>query len=226
MVVVMGNLVCSDGTNIPILNASMSNGTSAEVKSNAAFSVVATSVGTYAAGKTVVASTPMVGTNSVAWAYLLRRGQVIQTYPCGKAGSAQTGIVPLCNSVTLQAGDAVHAMPNSAADRECTLTAYTASGRNHIFTVTPTGGDTFTLVSIITGQGIGDTFQGETIVKAWASSVDGILITSGGGVVVVNDKGVPVGLLAAQNTQVQSAQYVNCSIPVALNFAAQVITSG
>lgn len=225
MVVVTGTLYCSDGTTIPILNASMSNGTSAEVLTNTAYSVVASSVGTYAAGKTVIASSPIVGTNTVSWAYLLRRGQIIQTYPVGSAGMTNMAYYPLCNSVTLMAGDQLICMPNSASDREAALVCYTSAGNNHIFSVTPSGAATNALTSIITGQSIGDTFQGQTIVKAFLTSVDGIKITSGGGVYVVNDKGVPVGGISATNQQSTPVNYSMCSIPVNLNFSAQLITA-
>jgi len=225
MVVVTGSLICSDGTQIPVLNDSMTNGTSAEVKTNTAFSVVAASVGTYAAGKTVVASTPMMGTNSVSWAYLLRRGQIIQIYPVGGAGAAQKGIYPLLNSVTLLAGDQLMVMPVSASDRECTLAASTSAGNFHLFTVTPSGGATNTLVSIITGNGIGDTFQGQTIVQAWASSVDGIKLTTGGGLAVLNDKGVPVGVIQCTDANSQTPEWIQTNIPIALNYAAQAVTS-
>lgn len=225
MVVVTGSLMCSDGTQIPVLNASMTNGTSAEVKTNAAFSVVASSVGTYAAGKVVVGSTPIMGTNSVSWAYLLRRGEIIQIYNVGGAGAAQNGYYPCLNSVSLIAGDQLMVMPVSAADRECTFATYTNTGSCHLFTATPTGADTFTLTSIITGNGIGDTYQGQVVVKAWASSVDGIKLTTAGGLAVLNDKGVPVGILQCTNANNLTPQWVNVSIPIQLNFAAQVITS-
>ncbi len=226
MVVVTGSLICSDGTQIPVLNDGMSNGTSAEVQTNTAFSVVAASVGTYAAGKTVVASTPMVGTNSCSWAYLLRRGQIIQIYPVGGAGSTRAGIYPLLNSVTLLAGDQLICMPVSASDRECTLAAATNQGNMHLFTVTPSGAGTNTLTSIITSNGIGDTFQGQTIVQAWASSVDGIKLTTGGGLAVLNDKGVPVGVIQCTDANAMTPQWVATNIPIALNYAAQAITSG
>lgn len=225
MVVVTGTLFCSDGTEIPVLNASMTNSTSAEVQTNAAFSVVAMSVGTFAQNKTIIASTMMAGSNNVAWAYLLRRGQIMQVYYGGLAGRGSQGRIPTFNQITLEAGDQLHALPVAAATRTISLSCITAQGNSHIFTALPSGAATNTLTSIITGNGIGSTFQGQTIVKAFCSSVDGIKLTSGGGCYVVDDKGTVVGAVQATDTNHLLASPSLVNIPIALNYAGQAITS-
>jgi hypothetical protein len=117
-------------------------------------------------------------------------------------------------------------MANTAADRECALSVYTNRGRYHIFAVTPSSGATNQLVSILTGNGIGETLQGENLIKCLCTSVDGIkLAPSGMGVYVVDDKNSIVGAMVATNPASAQSMFDMVNIPINLNFQAQAITS-
>jgi hypothetical protein len=209
----------AEGTESNLLTSTQSN-----------FTVTATNVGTAYAGLTVVASSPIMGdgdgNTTASYAYILRAGQIINILPVGLAGIVTTSKLSLCSSTRLIAGDQVRVMMNAVTDRECALSVYTNRGRYHIFAVTPAGGATNELVSILTAQGIGNTLQGETIVKAYATSVDRIKLSpSGGGVYVVDDKNNIVGSVLAVAPTTQQPTINACNIPINLNFQAQAITS-
>ena len=230
--VVTGTLFCSDGTEIPLLNATMAEGTESNLltSTQSNFTVSAAAVGTAYAGKSGVASSPIMGdgdgNTTASYAYILRAGQIINILPVGLAGIVTNSKIGLCSVTRLIAGDQVRVMMNSSTDRECALSVYTNRGRYHIFTVTPSGGATNELVSILTGQGIGNTLQGETLTKAYATSVDRIkLAPSGCGVYVVDDKNNIVGSVACVATSTQQVTINPCNIPINLNFQAQAITS-
>ena len=161
--------------------------------------------------------------NGVAFSYVLRQGLVAALVPVALKGvSAFTPA--LCAPITLQAGDKLIVQNNTAADREGALSVYTASGISRIFSVTPTGAATNELVDIQTSNQIGDTLQGETIVKAFFTSVDGAIIETPGAV-VVDSLGNVVGSVSASDPSKYQALFSSCSIPVNLNFEAQYLTN-
>ena len=221
-------LFCSDGTEIPLYIASVAEGTESNLTTSTQsnFTVSASAVGTAFAGKSIVASTPALATNGFAYAYLLRAGQIINVFPVGVAGAVSESRMELCSATTLIAGDQVRVMTNTAADRECALSVYTNKGRYHIFAITPSTGATNQLVSILTGNGIGTTLQGENLIKCLCTSVDGIkLAPSGMGVYVVDDKNSIVGAMVATAPASAQSFYDTVNIPINLNYQAQAITS-
>jgi len=229
---VTGTLFCSDGTEIPLLNAAMAEGTesSLQTSTQSNFTVTATNVGTAYAGKTVVASSPIMGdgdgNTTASYAYILRAGQIINILPVGLSGIISQSRMGLCSGTRLQAGDDVRVLMLAVASRNCALSVYTNQGRYHVFSVTPSGGATNELVSILTNNGIGETLQGSTLSKAYCTSVDRIkLAPSGGGVYVVDDKNNIVGSVNACAPTTQQPMINPCNIPIGLNFQAQAITS-
>jgi hypothetical protein len=115
-------------------------------------------------------------------------------------------------------------MNNTAADREAALCVYTRSGVSRIFVVTPTGAATNELVDLQTSNSIGDTLQGETIVKAFSTSVDGSKIETPGAV-VVDALGNVVGAVPMVSPGPMQPLFKPYSIPVNLNFKAQFLTN-
>ena len=218
---VVGNLVCSDGTNIP-LKAEIAEGTESDLTTDTVYTVSAQNVGDYAPGKTVVSGI-VAADNSISYAYILSQGLVAAIIPIGAKGQAQFQDA-LCAPYRLAAGDKVRVMTNTASDREAALCCYTASGTSRIFVVTPSGAATHELVDLQTGNSIGDTLQGQRIVKAFATSVDGNKIETPGAVVVDN-LGNVVGSVGFAAPQLQQPQFTGKSIPVALNFKAQFLTN-
>jgi hypothetical protein len=125
---------------------------------------------------------------------------------------------------TLQAGDKLRVMNNTAADREAALCVYTASGVSRIFVVTPTGGATNELVDLQTSNSIGDTLQGQTVVKAFCTSVDTNKIETPGAV-VVDALGNVVGSVPMTSPGLMQPLFNSYRIPVNLNFKAQFLTN-
>jgi len=115
---------------------------------------------------------------------------------------------------------------NTSADRELSFACYTNRGRYHIFAVTPTGAAVNELVSILTGQGIGNVFQGQNVMKAYVTGNDSVkLAPSGGGVYVVDDRNAVVGAVQATRCITGNTEFTMVNIPIGLNFQAQGITS-
>ena len=139
-------------------------------------------------------------------------------------GSVTDGQPALCQPYTLKAGDIVRVMSQTAADRGASAGLYTARGVSRIFHVTPTGGATNELVDLQTGNSIGDTLQGDRIVKWFGTSVDGNLIEDQG-FTAVDSLGNVVGSCSATNPITQQPGFNFASVPIQLNYKFQFLTS-
>ena len=219
---VVGVLVCRGGTNIP-LKAEIAEGTESNLTTDTTYTVSAQNVGDYAPGQTVTSGL-VCAPNGIAYAHILRQGLVAALIPVGIMGSAFQNS-PLCAPFTLQAGDIVRVMSNTAADREAALCYYTNRGVSRIAVVTPTGAATNELVDLQTGNSIGDTVQGQVITHAFSTSVDGSKIETSGAY-VVDALGNVIGSVPMVNPGAgQQPMFNRCSIPVNLNFKAQFLTN-
>tara|TARA_R100000329_G_C7617631_1_gene219423 strand:+ start:2737 stop:3411 length:675 start_codon:yes stop_codon:yes gene_type:complete len=218
---VVGNLVCSDGTNIP-LKAEIAEGTESDLTTDTVYTVSAQNVGDYAPGKRIVSGI-VAADNSISYAYILSQGLVAAIIPVGAKGQAQFQD-QLCAPYTLRAGDKVRVMTQTASDRGAALCVYTSSGTSRIFVDTPTGAATNEMLDLQTSNSIGDTLQGQRIVKAFATSIDGNKVETPG-VVVVDNLGNVVGSVGFAAPNLQQPQFTMKSIPVALNFKAQFLTN-
>ena len=219
---VNGVLVCSDGTNIP-LKAELAEGTESDLTTDTVYTVSAQNVGDYAPGKTVTSALVSCD-NGVGYCYILSQGLVAAIIPWSVKGAVTDGSPALCQPYQLKAGDKIRCMNNSAADREAAMACYTASGISRIFVVTPTGGATNELVDLQTSNSIGDTLQGQRIVKWFGTSVDGNKIETQG-FYVVDALGNVVGSCSATSPIVQQPAFSFASTPVALNYKAQFLTN-
>ena len=229
---VSGTLFCSDGSEIPLFVAAVAEGTETNLLTSTTnnFTVSASAVGTAFAGKQVVASSPIMGdgdgNTTASYAYILRAGNILSILPVGLAGIVDMSRMPIPKPVVLQAGDQVRVMMNASTNRQCALSVYTNRGECHIFAVTPSGAATNQLVSILTGNGIGETLQGQNLTTAFATSIDRVnLAPSGMGVYVGDDKNNIVGSIVATAPSTQQVRFNSCNIPIGLNFQAQAITS-
>ena len=219
---VNGVLVCSDGTNIP-LKEELAEGTESDLKTDTVYTVSAMNVGDYAPGKTVVSALVSCD-NGVGFCYILSQGLVAAIIPWSVKGAVSDGTPALCQPYTLKAGDIVRCMNNTAADREAAIACYTASGVSRIFKVTPTGGATNELVDLQTGNSIGDTLQGQRIVKWYGTSVDGALIETQG-FYAVDALGNVVGSCSATDPATQQPAFAFASVPIQLNYKFQFLTN-
>ena len=109
--IAIGNLVCADGTHIPLgplaLTDAVASGS--EITTDPAFTVTAQSVGDFAAGRTIVQGIVTAKTFA-GWSYLLRNGVVECIIPIASrtaGGTGSVGDLPLCNPVTLSPGDKI-----------------------------------------------------------------------------------------------------------------------
>jgi len=219
---VVGSLTCSDGTTIP-LKAEIAEGTESDLTTDTVYTVSAQNVGDYKPGGVVTAGLVSCD-NGVAYCYILSQGLVAAIIPCGVKGAIQD-VQPLCAAYQLKAGDKVRIMNNTAADREAAMWVYTASGVSRIFVVTPSGAATQELVDLQTSNSIGDTLQGQRIVKWAGTSVDGSKIETNG-FYVVDALGNVVGACPATNPIVNQPLFTQSyNVPVALNYKAQFLTN-
>ena len=219
---VTGNLVCSDGTNIP-LKLEVVEGTETNLTTNTVYTVTAANVGDFAPGKTVVGGLVSCDTG-VGYCFILSQGLVASIIPWSIKGAVTDGQPALCQPYTLKAGDIVRVMSQTASDRGASAGVYTARGVSRIFHVTPSGGATNELVDLQTGNSIGDTLQGDRIVKWFGTSVDGNLIEDQG-FAAVDSLGNVVGSCSATNPITQQPGFAFASVPIQLNFKFQFLTS-
>jgi len=219
---VVGNLICSDGTNIP-LKLDLVEGTETNLTTDTAYTVTAANVGDFAPGKTVVGGLISCDTG-VGFSYILSQGLVASIIPWSIKGAVSDGQPALCQPYTLKAGDIVRCMSQTAADRGASAGVYTASGVSRIFHVTPTTGATNELVDLQTGNSIGDTLQGDRIVKWFGTSIDGALIETQG-FYAVDALGNVIGSCSATDPATQQPAFAFANVPIALNYKFQFLTN-
>ena len=219
---VVGSLTCSDGTTIP-LKAEIAEGTESDLTTDTVYTVSAQNVGDYAPGKVITAG--FIGCdNGFSYAYILSQGLIAAVIPGGVKG-VQQDVPPLCAPYQLKAGDKVRVLNETASARDAAMWAYTASGVSRIFVVTPTGAATNELIDLQTSNSIGDTLQGQRIVKWAGTSIDGSKIETSG-FYVVDALGNVVGACPVANPSKDQAQFVPAyNVPVALNYKAQYLTN-
>ena len=219
---VVGNLVCSDGTNIP-LKAEIAEDTEADLTTDTVYTVAAQNIGDYAPGKVLVGGAVQAD-NGISYAYVLSQGLIAAIIPVSVKGISQETPM-LCAPYQLKAGDKVRVLTLDATSRNAAVCTYTAQGVSRIFVATPAGAATQNLLDLQTGNAIGDTLQSQTIVKAFGSSIDGSKIETMGAY-VVDALGNVVGAIPlsdpADNAPIFSMSY---NIPVALNFKCQFLTN-
>jgi len=222
---VTGVLNCSSGFKIP-LNATITDGTEVALTTDTAYTVTAQNIGDFANGQTVVSGLVTAGEN-ISYAYILRKGLILSLIPFAVKGVA-CGTPNLARPVTLMAGDQLRVFTMVAAGRNASLAVYTNQRVPRIFigASVAAGAGTFQLVDLQTGNTIGETLQGQVCTMAQFTSVDQALITSvAGGAQVTMSNGNLSGAIPATDP-IEAQPYMKpCSIPVALNFTAQYITS-
>jgi len=217
-----GNLVCSDGTNIP-LKKEIAEGSQSNLTTNTVYTVTAAEIGDFAPGKTIVGGL-VSATNGVGFCYVLSQGLVAAIIPWSVCGAVTDGQPALCQPYTLKAGDICRVMTSTASSRLAAAAVYTARGVSRIFHVTPSGGATNELVDLQTGNSIGDTLQGDRVVKWFGTSVDGNKIEDQG-FTAVDALGNVVGSCSATNPIVQQPAFAFASVPIQLNYKFQFLTN-
>lgn len=221
---VSGYLVCSDGFFIN-LDATIAEGTETNLTSNTDYSVTAQEVGDFAPGKTIIAASIQADHN-ISYCYLLRQGLIATVFPVSVKGVSSNGPLPLCAPFTLQPGDIVRALPVTAASRATATCVYTNQGVYRIFDVLSASGNVEP-VDLQTNLSVGNTLQGQTIVKAFctAGSLGNAELVDAGGVLMLDEKGMPVGGAPANSPAVAPVTWSDVKIPVALNYTWRITSS-
>ena len=211
------------------MKTTRTEGTAGELLTSTNYSVTAVSIGTYGEGKVItqILQAPSAP-NGIAWAYVNRRGAILCVLPVEVAGVASQPC-PMPIQFVLQAGDTIQVMANTAADREFSYSVITNQGVHAIFSGTPGGAANTDLTHILSGQTLGSSLTNQTIISHWATSGTANVgkLDSGGGVFVLNDRGLPIGSCVAtvpQNLQPKPNEMGLSTI--GLNFVARVITNG
>jgi len=221
-----------DTGEVVYLQTTMTEGTETELTTlisttTGGYSVAATSLGTFANGKTItsIIQSPNAP-NGISYAYVDRRGEIAMILPVHIIGQGWQSPVTWNMPFKLQAGDTVRVMANTAADREFAYSVMTNTGTQAIFAADGASGNV-ELVHIKSGQGIGASLTGQTVTMQMATSVDGAKLVSAGGVLVLNDRGLPIGGCMAANPIAQQPmlQAAIPTIPIGLNFVARVTCS-
>ena len=212
-----GELVSMSGT--------LAEGTEGELTTSTTYATTATSIGQFANGKVLTSIVqPPTAPNGIAYAYIERRGAIVCVLPVAIDGiQSDPCMMPM--AVQLQAGDTLQVMANTATDREFAYSVITNRGVHAIFSGTPSGAGNTDLTHILSGQSIGQSLTGQSVVRHFASSVDGSKLSTGG-VLCLNDRGLPVGGCSATNPKnLQPNLNGMGGYAVNLNFVARVTTS-
>jgi len=222
---VTGSLLCTDGTLIPLLDADMAEGTEESLSTNALYSVNASAIGDYAPGK-VITHASIEGANNITYAFILRQGLIATILPVSVKGNSGAGPLPLCAPFQLQPGDLCKVMTNTAADRECAISVYTNRGVYRIFIIDSASGSVEPVDSQ-TGLSVGNTLQGQIIVKAFCTSGSAANCEkiSSGGALMLDEKGLPLGVVPTSSPIVSPVTWSDCRIPVALNFEWRITST-
>ena len=125
----------------------------------------------------------------------------------------------------MKSGDQVRVLTLTASARNAAVGVYTSTGTERIFIATPSGAGTNNLVDLQTSNGLGDTLQGQRIIKAQFLSVDGSKVETPGAVVTDAQNNI-VGTVPMVNPQsTPAAMEASYPIPVALNFSLSFKTN-
>ena len=100
----------------------------------------------------------------------------------------------------------------------------TASGQNRIFAADVTDSATVygSLTDIVTGNTLGDSLQGQTIVSAMGVCENTLLSP---GVIFVDNNNNIVGSVGAGSPEQSQPQWQSVNIPVQLNYTCKALTS-
>ena len=220
---VTGVLNCASGFKIP-LAATITDGTEVSLTTDTNFSVTAQQIGDFAPGQTVVSGIVTAGIN-MSYCYILRKGLILSLVPWAIKGVA-CGNPALHRAVTLQPGDQLRVFTMVASGRNAALSVVTNQGVPRIFIGTAAGAATTQLLDLQTSNTVGETLNGSVITQAQFTSIDQALITSvAGGAQVTMSNGNLSGAVPASDPEKVQPYLKPASIPVALNFTAQYITS-
>lgn len=225
-VTVCGYARTTGGDQIPLRVDSTAEGTEFSLTTDTNLTVTAQDVGTYKPGATVT-SLEIFAPNGISYAYILRQG-VILAWGSVNVTGVNNNELALCAPVTLRPGDTVRVLPLTASARNAALCVYTSSGVARIFVGTPSGAGTTQLNDLQdSANSIGDTLQGQTIMKAMFTigGTQAQMPVSSGGAWIRNASNQLAGAVPASNPVKAEPCISSVMIPIELNWTASVVTS-
>ncbi|MEK9837225.1 MAG: hypothetical protein VXA34_09130 [Gammaproteobacteria bacterium] len=210
------------------LRTTCTDDTTTELLVSTDYAVSAVSIGTYAEGKAIaqVISPITAATGYALYAYVNRRGNIQSILPVGRAGVLWTPQMPMA-SFTFEAGDTIEVfcVANANSGRYAAYSLITAQGTHAIFSGQAASGNV-ALTHILSGAGIGGALTGQSIRSHFFVSDEDQLITSGNGLYILNDRGLPVGACSATNPKNQQPIMNNMGgCQIGLNFVARLSCS-
>tara|TARA_R100000963_G_C4633355_1_gene97932 strand:- start:290 stop:994 length:705 start_codon:yes stop_codon:yes gene_type:complete len=223
---VFGGIKDRRGRIIPVHNSATTEATLDEVKTDSSLVGSEQSIGTYGdqLGNYVCVSGGVAMETDSTYNYVRSAGVIKGAFAQGSArdGGCSPLPAPVPYPFRLASGDQLMVMVNAVTDREASLTVACSNGEYHVFSVTPTGAsDDHEFVSVLTGNGIGETLTGRTVTHwyAYAGNNDAELTSQ---VNVVNGSGVPIGCIGFTNSGGSTACVFTASggVPIALNSRA------
>jgi|TARA_R110000803_G_scaffold19613_1_gene51200 hypothetical protein len=227
--VVTAMVQLSDGS-IVDLKSTFDDGTSSELQTSGVVGsgggIAATSIGTYANGKTIVSFIqPVAAAGQIQWAYLARRGSILAILPVGSSEQMNEPIS--ITPIQLQAGDTIECRTDAGASglRQANYNVICTDGTQAIFSANPTTGTSgaTSLTHILSGQGIGQSLTGRKIASHYATGTEGARY-AGGSVLLVNDRGLPSGACIVTSLDKQPMRSNSSGLAtIELNWQAQVV---
>jgi len=218
---VVGYARTTGGDQIPLRVDSQLEGTEFSLTTDTNLTVTAQDIGTYKPGSTVT-SVEVFGVNGISYCYILRQGVILAWGSVNVAGVNNQELM-LCQPVQLRPGDTVRVLTLAAASRETALCVYTNTGMSRIFTGTAASGTVQLTDLQDSSNSIGDTLQGQTIVKAMAINSDGSKVVSSGGIWIRNASGQLAGVIPVSNPQKVEPMISKVNIPISLNWTASIV---
>ena len=154
--------------------------------------------------------------NDVTYAYVRSAGKIKLALPVSglSSGMGLPGALPYPKQ--LVSGDSVIVMANAVADREVGLSVACSNGDYHCFSVTPSGAAEHELVSVLTGQSIGETLQGRAVTHAFAMGGNNAANFSSP-IYFLNGSGTPIGSVTPNDPAVDTGLFQVCVAQIALN---------
>jgi len=220
------------GRVVPMANSATTESTLDEVLTDSSIVGSSQSLGTYAdqLGNFSVVLGGISFETDATYNFVRSAGVIKGVFPMGsnKDGGTSPLPSPVPYRFRLASGDQLMVMANPITDREASLSVACTNGEYHVFAITPSGSSDFhEFLSVLTGNGIGETLQGRTVSHWYAySGNNDAEITSM--VNVLNGSGVSIGTVGFTNSGGSHACVFQPSggVPIALNSRVGFSTDG
>ena len=217
-----GQLIMGNTAVVPLARTDLAEASEEEIFTDSNFVGSNQNAGTYATqtlGSSTVTAGGIAAENDMTYAFIRSAGKIKIALPVSglSSGTGLPGALPY--SKQLVSGDQCIAMANAASDREVALSVACSNGEYHVFSVTPAGAGEHTLVSVLTGLGIGETLQNRTVTHAFSMGGNNSGNFSSP-IYIVNGSGVPIASVTPNDPAVDSGTYQTCRARIELNTRA------